>query len=93
MYVKIVTRILWRKNVSESEVVIVKPREVWMQEARAGEKVMAEKGYKTLDEFADKDSHNCGLFLTAMLAMGVPVSKDLQRKVGMVSVKERLGIP
>ena len=77
---------------SESEVVIAKPREVWMGEAKNGEKIMTEKGYTTLDEFADKDPKNCGIFLTAMMALGLKVSDDLQRKVGMVSVKERLGI-
>lgn len=64
-------------------VITAKPRSEWMAQAHAANDVMQAKGYKDLNEFADRDSDNCRKLLQAMDALGYRVDPALVSKCGL----------
>ena len=75
------------------EAFIVKPRSVWLEQARKALGAMEKCGAKDLNEFHDKDHQNFCLMIEALHALGAPVADDMIEKAHLRPVKELLGLP
>jgi hypothetical protein len=64
-------------------IMTTKPRSEWVRQANEGMGVMQSKGYKNIEEFAEKDKENCSKMLQAFDALGASVDEKLAKKCGL----------
>jgi hypothetical protein len=64
-------------------VLTTKTKGAWVKQYRKAMNAMRKKGYRNLDEFADKDPVNCGKLLQAADALGAGVDPALAKKCGL----------
>ena len=73
-------------------VITAKPRSEWVKQAKRGAKIMKQRRYKSLDEFAEKDRLNCQKMLQAFDALGMTVDEKLAKKCGLVRYIKEEGV-
>jgi hypothetical protein len=81
---------------SKGEALIVRSYQDWLEQARAANKAIAAKldgRVATLRECAQIDPEQFGLMIEALVALGEPVSQELQDLAGLKPVNQVLGLP
>jgi hypothetical protein len=71
-------------------IITTKPRSEWLKQAKDASNIMEAKGYKNLDEFAEKDKDSCAKMLQAFDALGFDVDQKLAVKCGLTRYVKRL---
>lgn len=64
-------------------IITAKKKSDWIKQARDAIRVMQMKGYKNMNEFADKDKENCQKLVQAWDALGMKVEEQLVKRCGI----------